>query len=164
MDKLILRTCTVALIAACLVVSCSSSGVKKTESPELAETAGQIPANRKPPEISFTHLLKYNNKYPFDVHLFEDSLFITRLQKLIGKSNLSYLTENWQVETPIVVEGRRFVVSGCKAHECADTNFIIALDLEMNNLSAGIRKEGSTNTFTEKKPQDNAVTLWEKND
>lgn len=94
-------------------------------------------------------LKKLNGKYPYQVKLFGNSAFTQRLKKLIGNSRYRFLKKTWAVEVPMEVANDIFVASGCQAHNCGSTNFIIVVDFSKNVMYAGIKEEDKIETYSE---------------
>lgn len=106
-------------------------------------------------------LKKLNGKYPYEVNLFENSIFTQRLEKLLGKSRYNFLTETWAVEVPMEYANNIFVASGCQAHNCASTNFIIVFDFSKKVMYAGMREENEVKTYSEDGSNSTKVIEWE---
>ncbi len=127
------------------------SKVVTTNEKELAE-------KRTATNLDF--LKELNGKYPIKVKLFDNSAFTERLKKLLGYSRYTFLTETWAVETPIQFTLNNFVVSGCKAHDCSSTYFIIVFDFSKNVMYAGIRENDEVTTYSEDGSNSTYVKFW----
>lgn len=112
------------------------------------------------PDVAF--LAKFNDKYPYDVNLLDNPTIKRRLKSLIG-SRYNFLKDTWAVETPIKVENNTFIASGCQAHNCASTNFIIIVDLVNNVMYVGIREEDSVKKYSEDGGSSPYLSEWETN-
>jgi hypothetical protein len=110
---------------------------------------------------SLDFLKKLNGKYPYEAKLFDNSTFTKRLKKLLGNSRYNFLTETWTVESPMEFVNNVFVASGCQAHICSSTNFIIVVDFSKNVMYAGIREEGEVKTYSEDGSNSLKVSEWE---
>jgi hypothetical protein len=106
-------------------------------------------------------LKKLNGKYPYEVKLLDNSALTQRLKKLLGNSRYYFLKETWAVETPMEFTNNLFVASGCQAHNCGSTNFIIVFDFSNNVMYAGIREEGIVKTYSEDGSNSPKVNEWE---
>lgn len=113
----------------------------------------------KKPAGDLDYLKKYAGKYPHDVHLLTGPALAKRLKKLLG-NRYAFVQKTWAVETPMQVEGNVFSASGCQQHNCADTNFIIAVDFSNNVLYAGIREETKVKLYAEDGSTNKQVTAW----
>jgi len=105
-------------------------------------------------------LKKLNGKYPYEVKLLDNTAFTQRLKKLLGNSRYNFLKETWAVETPMEFANNIFVASGCQAHFCGSTNFIIVVDFSNNVMYAGIRKEYNVKTYSEDGSNSSKVSEW----
>jgi hypothetical protein len=105
-------------------------------------------------------LKKLNGKYPYEVNLFDNSTFTQRLKNLLGNSKYNFLIETWAVEVPMEYANNIFVASGCQAHNCASTNFIIVVDFAKNVMYAGIREEDEVKTYSEDGSNSTKVSEW----
>jgi len=121
-------------------------------------TVKQQPDNPTSNNLDF--LKKLNGKYPYEVKLFDNSALMQRLKKLLGDSRYNFLKETWAVETPIEFANNIFVASGCQAHNCGSTNFIIAVDFSNNVMYAGIREEDKVKTYSEDGSNSPKVNEW----
>ena len=131
---------------------------QKTAKTTDNSTVKQQPDNSTSDNLDF--LKKLNGKYPYEVKLFDNSTFKQRLKNLLGKSRYNFLTETWAVEVPMEFTNNIFVASGCQAHNCVSTNFIIVVDFSKNVMYAGIREEGKVKTYSEDGSSSSKVTEW----
>jgi len=104
-------------------------------------------------------LKDFNGKYPFEVKLFDNATFSYRLQKLLG-NRYNYLKENWTVATPLEFSNNTFVASGCKAHFCNSTNFIVVYDFSSDIMYAGIREGHIVKMYSENTTTSPRITEW----
>lgn len=104
-------------------------------------------------------LKKFKGKYPFEAKLFQDSAFADRLKKLLG-DRYNFLKENWTLATPIELSNNIFIASGCKAHFCNSTNFIVVYDFSSNVMYAGIRDENNVKAYSEDGTISSRITEW----
>jgi len=111
-------------------------------------------------EVAF--LANYNEKYPNEVNLLNNPTIKERLKNLIG-NRFSFLEETWAVESPIKVVNNTFIASGCQAHNCSATNFIIVVNLESNIMYVGIREEEVIKTYSEDGTISTYIEEWKNN-
>lgn len=154
-----LKTILVFIFIFLVGASCTTSTHHGKKSEDIVVENGKIKTQQ-----SLAYLWTYENKYPFDVHLFEDTLFTKRVKKLIGNHNYRYLVDHWDVETPITIDKGLFIVSGCKAHTCNETNFIIVIDPTKDIMNVGIRKNRAVSVYTEDGIYSSPVKKWAEND
>jgi hypothetical protein len=105
-------------------------------------------------------LKKLNGKYAGEVGLLNNSALMQRLKKLLGTSRYNFLKETWAVERPMEFTNNIFVASGCQAHFCGFTNFIIVVDFSTNVMYAGIREDGNVKTYSEDGSNSSKVNEW----
>jgi hypothetical protein len=104
-------------------------------------------------------LKELNGKQPYDVKLFENQEFAFRLKKLLG-NRYEFLKETWAVEPPMEFAENVFTATGCEAHNCGATNFIIVYDFTSNVMSVGIREEFNVETYSEDGTTPSEITDW----
>ena len=121
-------------------------------------TIKQQPDNSTSNNLEF--LKKLNGKFPSRAKLFDNSSFTKRLKKLLGNSRYNFLSETWAVETPMEFSNNIFVASGCQAHNCNSTNFIIVVDFSENIMYVGIREEDKAKTYSEDGSNSPKVIEW----
>lgn len=109
-------------------------------------------------------LKKLDGKYPYDVKLLDNSVFMKRLKKLLGNERYAFLKDNWATEMPMQFSDNIFVAEGCQAHNCGSTNFILVYNFNNNVLYAGIREEEYVKTFSEDGGFSTKIIDWENND
>lgn len=110
---------------------------------------------------SLEFLRKYNGKYPDDVKLLDNSKLKIRLVQLIGNKRYQYMKKIWAVEEPVLVNGNTFKASGCQAHNCDMTNFIIIVDLKKDKLYVGYKVEDNVEKFGNDKIYPLEIFNWE---
>ena len=96
--------------------------------------------NSKPGPLDF--LKNYKGKMVKTSKLLDNPVLKSRLIKLLGNDDYAFLKKNWNVETPITVVGNTVEATGCKVHDCGNTNFILLVDTADNIIQVGIRKNG----------------------
>lgn len=82
----------------------------------------------------------YCDKYTFNSNFFKNPLLTRRLKNLIG-ANYSFLMDFWTVTSPTECNDNVLIATGCQAHNCNYTNFIIAIDMQRDILHVGILNE-----------------------
>ncbi len=102
--------------------------------------------DRKVTDLDF--LVQYEGKYPHDVNFLDNPAIQQRLRAMLGDRFL-FLREKWMVETPIKIKNNIFVASACEAHNCDNTNFMIAIDIANNRMYAGVREGQNAKIYYE---------------
>jgi hypothetical protein len=113
-------------------------------------------------ELDF--LKEYKDKYPSEVKLLENTIFLNRLKRLLG-DRCEFVIKNFEVETPIEIIYGHFVVEACQAHNCGPmgTGFIIVYDFSNDVMSAGVREEGELKTYSENDETPLRINEWVEN-
>ena len=132
---------------------------QKTVKATTGNSTVEQPKNSNSNNLDF--LKKLNGKYPYQVKLLDNSALMQRLKKLLGNSRYNFLKETWAVEIPMEFANNIFVASGCQAHNCSSTNFIIVFDFSNNVMYAGIREEDRVKTYSEDGSNSPRVSGWE---
>jgi hypothetical protein len=109
-------------------------------------------------------LKKLDGKYPYEVKLLDNSVFMKRLKNLLGNERYAFLKDNWATEMPIQFSDNIFVAEGCQAHNCGATKFIIVYNFNNNVIYAGIREEEYAKTFSEDGSFSTKIINWKKNE
>ncbi len=171
MRNLKLATLSFAFFHSLILCSCNNTGKpgdrkEEDQKQESAENTN-IPATEKQPgnnqdttELDFLKTL--DGKYPIEVKLFDNAAFTERLKKLLGDDRYDFLKEKWAVETPMEFKNEVFVASGCQAHKCGSTNFIVVYDFTGNVMNAGIREEDKVKIYTENNSESPKINEWAK--
>ncbi|WP_419869636.1 hypothetical protein [Chryseobacterium sp. CT-SW4] len=107
--------------------------------------------NAKPQPLSF--IKNYKGKTVKASKLLDNPIVKARLIKLIGNDDYVFLKKNWNVEEPISVVGNTAEASGCKVHDCGNTNFILLFDITDNIIQVGIRKNGGKALIISEDPE-----------
>lgn len=131
---------------------------------KTAKTTTDNSTIKQQPDYSTSNNLEFlkelNGKYPSRAKLFDNSSFTQRLKKLLGNSRYNFLSETWAVETPMEFSNNVFVASGCQAHNCGSTNFIVVVDFSKNVMYAGIREEEKVKTYSEDGSNPPKIIEW----
>jgi hypothetical protein len=106
----------------------------------------KVSGSRKPGDLDF--LVEFEGKYPHDVNFLDNPVIQQRLRTMLGDRFL-FLKEKWAVETPIKIKNNILVASACEAHNCDNTNFMIAIDIANNLMYAGIREGQNAKLYYE---------------
>ena len=130
--------------------------LNRIEKKPAFETKAQS-GKTQPAKLDF--LRKYNGKYPYEVRLLKNAVLIQRLKKLLGK-RYNFLVHTWATENPIEVRNNIFIASGCQAHNCGSTNFIIVVDFRKNVLYTGIREEEKVKIYAEDGSSNKELNSW----
>jgi hypothetical protein len=150
------------------VSSCNQAGNKEkavTNIPVNAATDSQSvkqPEAANPIQGDLDFLKALDGKYPYAVKLLDNAALQSRLKNLLG-NRFAFVKKTWAVETPIEVKNNVFVASGCQAHNCSSTNFIIVVDLTKNKMYAGIREEEKVKTYSEDGTNPPQLNDWANN-
>ena len=94
-------------------------------------------------------LKSYNGKYASNSGFFDEQIISERLIVLIGKERFEILKEKWNTESPIELNNQLLIATGCQAHNCDKTNFIIIIDTKNDVFYAGINLEGKSEVLSE---------------
>lgn len=155
-------------VATFAVSSCNQPGKKEKEKSNIpANTATDSqsikqPQTTHPVPADLDFLKNLDGKYPHEVKLLDNPALQSRLTNLLG-NRFAFLKETWAVETPIEVKNNVFVATGCQAHNCGSTNFIIVVDLIKNKMFAGIREEEKVKTYAEDEVNPPQLNDWVNN-
>jgi len=138
-------------------LSSKMDGAVNDEMLKSKEKSTSKGSNRSYKSMDF--LKELNGKQPYDVKLFENQEFAFRLKKLLG-NRYEFLKETWAVEPPMEFAENVFTATGCEAHNCGATNFIIVYDFTSNVMSVGIREEFNVETYSEDGTTPSEITDW----
>ena len=141
---------TLAFLTALILSSCNQKNSRTTG----------IQPRENSTSTNLDFLKQLDGKYPFEVKLFDNDAFTQRLQKLLGTSRYNFLKETWGVEMPMEFTNNVFVASGCQAHNCGSTNFIVVYDFSVDVMYAGIREENQVTTYSEDGGSSPRITKW----
>ena len=132
---------------------------KDSVKPAIDSQVTKIPApvSSVPGDLDF--LRNLNGKYPYDVKLLDNPELKKRLTSLLG-NRFGFMKTTWAVEEPIEIKNNIFVATGCEAHNCGSTNFIIAVDLAKNIVYAGVRENDQVKTYSENGSSIQQVNDW----
>jgi hypothetical protein len=150
-----------AFIASCNNASKADEGDTEAISVAVQQSAPTPVVAVKPPSTDSLQMLKdWNGKYPRESKLFDIPAVQQRLQKQLGNERYNFLLKAWAVETPVEVRNNVFIASGCQAHNCDATNFIIIYNFADNTMSVGIREEDKVQLFKEGTIIPAALSTW----
>ncbi|HWR02111.1 MAG TPA: hypothetical protein VN371_09630 [Chlorobaculum sp.] len=93
-------------------------------------------------------LNSFAGKYPHEVKLLDHPVLSKRLSLLTGE-RFNFMKQSWAVESPMEITNGKFIASGCMAHNCASTNFIVIYDFNTNTLYVGIRENDVVSRYSE---------------
>ena len=114
-------------------------------SPVASSSPVPSPTPAKPGIVSV--LKKSTGKYPEDIKLLENAEMKYRLKKLLGK-DFPDMKANWNVETPMRIEGDVFMASGCEQHNCGSNMYLMFIDLRRDNINIfHVNDEGTKHYF-----------------
>ena len=115
-------------------------------SPSVSPSASALPAT----STVIPTLKKSTGKYPYEIKLLENPELKPRLSKLLG-SDWPDMKANWNVETPIEIDGSILKASACQAHNCAANNYVMFVDLDNDNINVyHVVEDKGTKTYFEK--------------
>ncbi len=166
-----LATFFISLFYTLVIISCNEPGKSedKNEPDQKLDSTGntKIPTSEKqtesiPAANELDFLKDQDGKYPAEAKLFDNAAFTQRLKKLLGDDRYDFLKEKWAVETPMEFKNEVFVASGCQAHNCGSTNFIVVYDFTGNVMNAGIREEDKVKIYTENNSESPKINEWAK--
>ena len=95
----------------------------------------------------FEFLKEYNGQYAYKVKLLENKKVKRALIALIGLARYTFVKNNYGVENPIEIKDGIFTSYACQQHNCADTNFIIVINIPEGIVYAGIRENGKVTVY-----------------
>ena len=110
---------------------------------QIQAQASTKPAN----DLGF--LRTYDGKYAFDVKLFDNARFKTRIRKLPGSQYHYFIKSIWQVEIPIKIENDFLYAWAMQAHSGGDPAATLLADFHTNTLYIEIVKEHTTTLYAE---------------
>ena len=154
----------ILLVIACLsfVLGCSISNLfnrnaaNTVTGPKPSPVHTATPTPSPSPSVSPTvtgivsTLKKSVGKYPYEVKLLENPELKPRLSKLLG-NDWADMKTNWNVETPIEIDGSILKASACQAHNCAANNYVMFVDLDSDNINVyHVVEDKGTKTYFEK--------------
>lgn len=127
----------------------------------IVEEKSQQNSDDIPRTTELDFLKEYKDKYPYDVELFENTVFHNRLQKLLG-DRCEFLISNFDVQTPIELVDTQFFCEACQTHNCGylGTGSIIVYDFSNDVMSVGIREEGKVQTYSENGEIPHRINEW----
>lgn len=110
---------------------------------QIQAQAGTKPIN----DLGF--MRDYNGKYAYDVKLFNNPRFKTRLRKLLGGQYSYFIKSIWQVEIPIKIENDFLYTWAMQAHSGGDPAATLLADFHTNTLYIEIVKDHKTTLYAE---------------
>lgn len=110
-------------------------------------------------DYDFSSFKKYQGKNPINT-IFKDDFFVARLEEILDSSGFNFMLENWVSSSKIFVEDNQIYAFGCKESECEDTNFIIIIDLDTNEIFVGFKHRTNKRKFKEKNGESSYLNYW----
>ncbi|TFV94719.1 hypothetical protein E4S40_11970 [Algoriphagus kandeliae] len=135
--------------------------IEKLEGRELLNQESNPSENIVVDSLQF--LKDLNEKYPYDVKLFENSAFTERLKNLLGPERFTFLIETWAVEMPIEYDNELFIAQACQKNNCDTTNFIILYDTSKMIMHVGIRENDEAKIYSEEGDAPQLLKDWANN-
>lgn len=116
-----------------------------------------------PENLDFLRDLKGSVIY--ETEFFNYPYIRLHLIKLIGSRNYDLLRSKLSSGPgyPIKIVDNKFVLDGCQAHWCDQSNFRIVIDLTIRQMFVGIRENGNVRAYSEGGRKSNLITAWENN-
>lgn len=160
--KNILNVAILAVIAP-LTLGCGISKylntTTNTEANRVASTPSAAPTTNsspfptpspKPAQPAFIDTLKKSaGKYPYEIKLLENKQLQARLKSLLG-TDFAEMKQNWNVETPIVIQDGILMTTGCEQHNCGSNRYFLFIDLGKDNINVFHVEDEKTNNYFEK--------------
>lgn len=144
------------VLMGCNLAFSQLNAVNKADSSRNKSTTGKNNSTNSQGNLDF---LKDLNGKSCLKDLLNNPIFKKRLMHLIG-DRYNSLKIIAAVESPIIVNNNIVVITGCQAHNCNMTNFIVVVDLSKNMMYAGIRKEGRIKNYSEDGNTSTEITDW----
>lgn len=95
------------------------------QDPVTVQLEQQYASIRKEAELLNT----FKGKYPYDIKFLDQPIIKEHLIDISSTSTYELVKDYWNVESPIKIENDVLFATGCQAHNCASTNFAIAINL-----------------------------------
>lgn len=151
---------SIFLVSSCNNNSKIETNEQSSESKQNSENnnshVNNLGDNELPYELSY--IMKFNNKYPYEVNFLEDSLISLRLKKLLNKK-YDFLKKIFEVQTPIRVENFWFYSWGMQTHSGGDPSAIIVIDIKENLIYVELKENDEVKFYSENK-QDMPIDLY----
>ncbi|MCT4001760.1 hypothetical protein HZQ19_07740 [Elizabethkingia anophelis] len=127
---------------------------------KINNPTSNIKKNNPQTNTSLKFLKKYNGKYTYEVKLLNNPILKNRLIRLMGIQKYTFMKNTWRVDGGISVKNNILTAEGCEQHNCGDTNFIIVVDLERDQLSVGYREEKNVIMYREGETLPKEIEEW----
>ena len=111
----------------------------------------------------FGFLEQYNGQYAYKVKLMENRQVKQALISIMGLSRYNFIKAGCGVENPIEVKDGIFTATACQQHNCADTNFILVINIPGGTVYAGIRENGKVTLYPSGTTGIPQITNWLSN-
>lgn len=87
------------------------------------------------------HFKQHIGDYASEFYMFRDPSFENRFESMMGENNFAYLTQIYQVETPVEYTKGMYWASAFVAHQCCDPAVLWAYDSYNDAFYVWIRKD-----------------------
>lgn len=125
-----------------------SSPVNNSRSENPSKNANH-PATTPKAESGLSSLKTKKDKTATEIKLWQNKEFTSRLEKLMG-ADYKPMKENWNVETPMEVEGDVLKLTGCEQHNCGDNQYWLYIDTATDNINVFHNLNGKLTPYKEK--------------
>lgn len=99
---------------------------------------------------SLNYIIKYGDKYPYEVKLLDSGILKDRLIKLLGNKMYKMYISYTDVQSPIeIVNQKRTLISTCAAHSGQTYTTATYIDFQADELIVGILDDTIVYTYSE---------------
>lgn len=95
------------------------------------------------------YMQSVTDQYPTDINFFSNPDVAARLKQLMGDVRYNYMKENFTYPFPIEKGKKYYLIMGCKANECGNTDFEIQYFPATNVFCVKYNVNGKTEIFKE---------------
>lgn len=146
------------LLSTFLILSCinnrkepnNNKTIKNTDSTIGRITKSKWDTNAHIVNDSLNYIVKYGDKYPYEVRLFESGILKNRLINLLGYKMYRLFLSYTDVQSPIeIINQKRTLLSTCAAHSAQSNTTATYIDFQTDELTVGILDETIVYTYSE---------------
>lgn len=99
---------------------------------------------------SLNYIIKYGDKYPYEVKLLDSGMLKDRLIRLLGNKMYKMYISYTDVQSPIeIVNQKRTLISTCAAHSGQTYTTATYIDFQTDELTVGILDDTIVYTYSE---------------
>ena len=113
----------------------------KSDSPEQDTTINEL--------VDWKSFETSENKKPSEVSLMEANGLKSRIKAML-KDNYAEFQNDWNEETPIMIQDKILFTTGCQKGDCKANKYILILDLMDNNINIVNFKYGRVRSWEER--------------